>query len=1235
MASKDSILIQLAKLSDKRGQVKIKKSELDLSILAKQLDAGKVTNLDGSSSSFNPPIPASREPVSNKIEIPTLPVSRAEAVSSKPWEKIIRFDKASLNSFKDGADLIGQELQVATDVIFDNGVAQKAPGRTAISGELEGGAAIDGVFRSHDKSGNRDTLCAVNGVIKRWTTGTTWADVQGSLTASVPYSFLNHNDHTLIVNGYNDALSFDPGVNTIRKLGMEPPRYYKRVHYFEALGEYAGAELGTGDGSFDTTIFRNDERTGTTKRSLKFTETGSTTLIHTFTFTSAQDFSTFLNGASVSNSDYLVCWVFHTDRTYLASVTITFTSSGGNYSVNVPVAQLDPKYLRDSQWTELLIRRSRFATTSSPNWAAITSVAFSATFTGTSQVNFDKCYFKNCPIEATSYKKVIEDFEGTIGSWTSSDCTLSDNLTDPYRKTEGKSLKCVIVGGSLTGTFYRNISAIDLSQFIDGISSATSDVVYLWTYLPNTAAYTNLTSVELRLYSDVTPGAEKYFTTTWTKAADFKDTTTGIKSELETIKSAFHDDHGAGGVASWSNIIRVYISIVTTGACTLYLDDSCLQESSADFEMSTMEQTETWLSDALAGSYGFDSNKKISGLTSVYVKVRKGKSQYLQRKSLTHNLTQFSGGEVSTTDDTITFWMAWDAVKMISTVELRIDCNANNFATDYYSYQLTQDEIIDIITQNTDKRLLSYNNLSCLVEIRKSAFSRVGTTGGKDWATVKGYEFLLQAVTTGVFDVTQFTVWFDDLRLVRRKGLTGIYQWACLFEDSEGQMSGYSEWSKQVTIDGVRALLKNLPLSIDTTNFMARHFYRKGGSLGEAGRYSFTLYDNTTTTYYDDVADLYQGSLITSEDIPQGTIRVPMGAKWGPKFKARGLLYRDPSNLRRLYYSNVSFLYAWSELQALDFDTEITDVWVIHNVLYVNCKSGIKIITVDLGSISAGDIQETGLTKNSIACDGSAKFEDLQGFVGYDGPYIFNGHSYSFIGEPVKNYFDSNSYTLDEVKGAYRKRHAFFSVKASASPYTRTLLDCYLPTNQWRTSAYEFTCFCIFDGEGDNGELYAGSDDGYIYQIDTGLAATSQITTKDFGPMDGDVGTDDPFWDILLKGMFIIVKSDSPTPGGISIQFRVNQVLNGAITVTFPGTGDLTSVRIVYYALLQGIADYIKGNKIGLSITPSSSDKDFEIEAIKIVGELTPLTLPIEEVALAAEEGAIILTEEGGYILLE
>jgi hypothetical protein len=246
------------------------------------------------------------------------------------------------------------------------------------------------------------------------------------------------------------------------------------------------------------------------------------------------------------------------------------------------------------------------------------------------------------------------------------------------------------------------------------------------------------------------------------------------------------------------------------------------------------------------------------------------------------------------------------------------------------------------------------------------------------------------------------------------------------------------------------------------------------------------------------------------------------------------------------------------------------------------------------------DFEFVGTVQHAMSPWSSIECDDARAIVSYDGPYMFNGMSLIWIGEKVKNYFDSASYSLVDSIAFYRKHHLYISVKATGG--TRTLLDFYIPAGQWRTDTQSVTCFCVYDGIGDSDELYIGDGSGFVWQFDTGYAANGSFTTKDFS-------APNPFTEIVIHGVDVIQRSASSSPGTLVIEFRIDQTLNTSIVLT---TATMTALYAISQKFTMGTEDYVKGSKIGLYVTPSATSKHLAIQVIRIWGEIAPITKALE-----------------------
>ena len=338
------------------------------------------------------------------------------------WTKIINFVQSTLNTSRDGADIGDLELQSCSNFIFDNGVLEKAGGLTKVNvSPLESGAPIMGVFRSHDTYGNKVLLTMCNGKLKRWN-GSAFVDVEIGLSPNARSDFLNWKDSTIMVDGVDEAREFSPRTNVIQKFGVEPPRFYRKISYFES-DETIVHDVGN---TTDTTFIKITERTGKSKVSLKLTAGSGLTTASYVSFASAENFSIFPNGMSITDSDLISINILHRTRAYVNEIYVDFWTSADNYfRLTINRSDLDPINEQDNRWTNIVAPVASCVPTGSPSWSNINRVYYSLSAQGGEAIVYiDNVHFINTPIIVSCSGRMIEDYEGSTGEWSVSPGTV-------------------------------------------------------------------------------------------------------------------------------------------------------------------------------------------------------------------------------------------------------------------------------------------------------------------------------------------------------------------------------------------------------------------------------------------------------------------------------------------------------------------------------------------------------------------------------------------------------------------------------------------------------------------------------------------------------------------------------------------------------------------------------------------------------------------------------------------
>lgn len=1106
-----------------------------------------------------------------------------------PWVKVLSFERASLNTYLNGADIDDSDWQTVVNVIFDKNVAEPGSAWTALTGTpLESGAAIDGMIRSFDKFGNKYLLAACNKKLKAFD-GSSWTDPYTGFTVeNVPYSFVNYQNKTLVTNGTDDIVAFDPNAGTAAKYGLNPPRFFKRVAYFEAD---TAIEAVTGLRSAEDLVrYDPSERTGKARRSWKMTTTGAaTTATVTSTPAATIDLSTYDNGEAAGSSDWVRLSLWHDDRSALSSVFVDLYSSATAYArATIPVADIDPELLRDNVWTYYKLSRADFIEqVATFSWSTITKIVITTTAVNTTNVvnvNVDNIYITNRAIEGTSYGKVIEDFGG--GGWTYTAGMVETQIYNNYKyiKLGQRSVKVAIPAGALTYSMFKTVSK-DLSVYDDQITSNTSDEICLFTYMTTTTGLTKavmkiMQSDTVYWYHDLTPGTE------------ISATTTGCQSYIRLKKSSFT---AFGGITTWTGIVKIQIDFIVTGtARDVYLDKWVMEEYSAEEVILSMDSTETW-------TYSSDSHAKMNTDTKHLVKgdqslMLKGNPRQTAYASspVVKDLSQYAGGFTSGNDDLISFWVNWTNYNTIKDIEIRFDINAVDYATDYYSYIWTKLEL-KRLWKGQHCKIVDLSNKSMYLEVKKGNFLKVGTSANA-WDDVKGVRIIL---TTSKGDGYRTKVFFDDLHMRRCSGMSGLYQWAVVFCTADGVKSGVSEWSPITQIAGSKSVLSNIPVSSDAA-CAYREVYRRGGTLGDEARLAFIIYDNITTTADDGIADYELGPLM-DERIPTGTIRAPKGKIFGPVFKGRLTMYQVADNEDCLYFSNIGYGYAWDELKMVAMGSRVMGAWVDDDILYVSTKNGMKKIVDDLYNAACDPslVQETGFSMPVVSPWAFSRADDDSIIATRDGVGIFNGYQFLNISDKVKDLLSVAYTQLEYIGLLYSDKRVFFTYR-TASPST---YECYLGMSKigWRKLNLSFCSMCINDAPNDLGEVYGGTTGGYIYKMTrgTGNDSSCALTSKDFC-------ADDPFMDLIVDEIHVIARTaETSSEPYLTFQMKANQANIAGVTRVTPTL--TTAYRLDKLYLNGNELDMVKGSTVGISISASAT-KHFQIKAIKLIGRATPRT---------------------------
>jgi hypothetical protein len=194
------------------------------------------------------------------------------------------------------------------------------------------------------------------------------------------------------------------------------------------------------------------------------------------------------------------------------------------------------------------------------------------------------------------------------------------------------------------------------------------------------------------------------------------------------------------------------------------------------------------------------------------------------------DFTTYDAGETATENDLLQLYVYVTDPTLLLGFTIMVDVNGSSvapFQNDYYSYDVTNATVVDLTAQTqTPSNILSGHarkNLNDaqiaagidpplaspeppatqlrpdapvgnsgwnLVQIPRHQFTRVGSTSGKGWNTVKTLQIVVQTVGGGAAAL----VGFDTIRLAggNLRPLTGAYQWICVYAYNSGTYVGLS-----------------------------------------------------------------------------------------------------------------------------------------------------------------------------------------------------------------------------------------------------------------------------------------------------------------------------------------------------------------------------------------------------------------------------------------------------------
>lgn len=379
-----------------------------------------------------------------------------------------------------------------------------------------------------------------------------------------------------------------------------------------------------------------------------------------------------------------------------------------------------------------------------------------------------------------------------------------------------------------------------------------------------------------------------------------------------------------------------------------------------------------------------------------------------------------------------------------------------------------------------------------------------GTAPWASWQCIAAHEIIVTASSKKAC-----TINFQDLMVRKMGSVTGDQiQYKVKLEDELGFVGPASEASQAITVKGQDVNLVDIIVPYDT-RIIRKRIYRTDTS----GIYRYVdAIDRLSDNYLDQVPEAFLGAAIEEEYYK------PPKAAFLRKVDNRMAFIDciDRRGTRRSSRIHLSVPFVPHQVKDEEcFDLVPEDgqkaIWVEwYYGTYMVWKER-SIYTVEPGSFAKSP---RDLTVGCIAPLSVAPIPNL-GFawLSHEG-VIFGDHTNTDkdTGEQVWDYF--KPYTPEQLShaiGFYNDRYYFiffgydYDALRSKYVYNKNGLACYLPNKTWfKIPDWNVQAVSQWRGGTDNGELYIGTDYGYINKIfdgeeeisDDGANTVSQITSR-------------------------------------------------------------------------------------------------------------------------------------------
>lgn len=1118
-----------------------------------------------------------------------MPAVYADKTRPQTMEPLV-INPKTVDNYHDSTSLPITSLSQADNIILDDGLIEKVPGTVKISAGTMSAAAVMGLHRTYSPAGTKMALKLYNGTLYSASAPSSTSKfattVLANLAANKRTPWIDIRGKAYGVNETDGIIRYDASTGIGVKTGIVGPWARKKIAFFE------DDEVWTTTNGGSTTVsacgvFRPDEWTGKSITSLRLNCSAASSRASA-SCNIPLDLTVFSDGKAVTDNDLISFYTYHTNRTNLSAVRIHFSTGGTNFT-NIYKGYVDQELFSegDYEWTKFNIRRGAFeALSGSPDWSKVSAVRIIAesNTSGPTVVHIDYLHLKASPIVAKEQRRTIFNCE-TSEQWSGT----YQSFEYRYQHEGNRSIKMAHTGGGTAGaTLTIDSPGINLSTWADGVTVSSSDELVFYVRTNDIGKITNSNCLVLKIGSDAT-GSTNYNTKTWADLAELGLVGNNQWIEVRTPKAAIS---AATGTIDWSAIRYINFTTSSIASGGYILVDDCYFEQTVQVTQIASFDNETWtVTPSDKGELAKDPHGKGWVTEGSYaLKLWAKYSRTFQDTYAVYvptsaiNLTEWSNGGSSTTDDEITFSFYVDSPTRVEYVELWFDNNSLATFVDAYKYRVTK----DMFPYAGAKR-----NSGKEIHIKKADFDSIVSAGGGSWATIGAIKILARC-NGGKSN----PVYFDNIQLRRKVGVTGRYYYKCIFKVGD-ICSATSEESEYIDVKTSKVLLTQIPTSQDS-RVTSREIYRKGGSFPDDWGLIKVIEDNTTTYITDDVND-ENITYFMGDEVPQG---------WINSVLCNNLIYDpyadvmyywgDPNYKNRVWYSHVGFYHVVDEWGYRDFpdDVQFVQPWFGQNIIFYRNKIQ-KIVNGDLTTGMLIDVPaETG------ACSYWAVGKPWKGmipFVGQNNVYFFDGLRAIAIGDEVKGYFKGRENYLSTVNVGLVRDTLYIACKdkTGTPTYNDVVLRCYLPNKSWTILPdWNVNVWCNWDKQDDQNEmLYGDSVTGDVYKInDTGWKFDTSNIASEF-----DTG-----WLSVPDADIAIQRIEFKACGTASSTLTFKGYINNGSSASTQGTITLTTSWQVFRLGPKGIMELLKGNNVKLEFSQSGQNAWFKMKDLLVYYEKLP-----------------------------